>query len=380
MPCSVSTATANPSGAKHASTAQTLNITRTCTAISGTMPARRMRTSELVRSTRQQAANAPVIRGNAWKSIAGEPATTRTTAAPNACHASGTADISRRAGTRPSVQSITVPISNPQATRPGAAAGGNTTSMGTSTTCVGSTCPAPTGNSTRATTAYSATSNAATSGWNGRAAPATASRPTVTATNSAPAAASTHSSRREARARSRASHVSSNSRSLADRASPLSVAALLIVCCSRTLPEPSAGPVGVDVEVVELPRGAGHVVGREDQAHAGGVIGGQADRLEHLGGDRRRPEARRRPRAVIGPVEGVDLLLAGDPVLTDEAHRDVQVRARRVSGLTREEPVARARGVEADRRRDGLTAGQDLQGVRVALAVQVVALVAAADR
>ena len=103
--CRVAIAARKPSGARQASTAQTTAITFICSCSSGTTPARRMRTSEHPRSTMHPAANAATSSGSWSKSMNGDPASTSTSAGPIACQASGTADRTRRGGTRPSDQS-----------------------------------------------------------------------------------------------------------------------------------------------------------------------------------------------------------------------------------------------------------------------------------
>ncbi len=70
-----------------------------------------------------------------------------------ACHASGTADRIRRGGTRPSAHSATFPLTSPTATATGTTAGGSSSSIGTRMSWVGTTYPAPTGNSMRPTRA-----------------------------------------------------------------------------------------------------------------------------------------------------------------------------------------------------------------------------------
>ena len=131
-----------------------------------------------------------------------------------ACQASGTADRIRRGGTRPSAHSTALPLTSPIATAAGTTAGGSISSIGTRISCVGTTNPAPTGNSIRPTTAYTATRSTATCGRR-PAIPPVRIWTAAAATNSPAAEASTTSSRWEAR-RSRASQLFSSSRSVAD--------------------------------------------------------------------------------------------------------------------------------------------------------------------
>ncbi len=113
---------------------------------------------------------------------------------------------------RQRAKSHSAPSISPATASSGTVAGGSSTSIGTSTSWVGTTWPAPTGNSTRATRAYIATRSAATAGEKPAVAPGSASSPPAAARNSAPAANSAASSRREGRS-PRASHESSSSRS-----------------------------------------------------------------------------------------------------------------------------------------------------------------------